>query len=174
MVSNFVTFLGKTGYRENFLDSRFMSNAEIDKFLFYNLPGGPSRALYLSELQPAKESIGFILANGEKISEWAHWLPFIRFGRTRTDQGTPALRLYEVFQERPWTKDGVLMSTSPVYSIFVPVSEGDSRMLMDPRRLTGLSNPSRFRSTLIVAPANNRWAASVRQYGFRTIEFFEE
>ena len=171
----FVTFMGKSGYRENFRDSRFMTEDEMGQHLYYNLPGGPSRVLYLSMLQPQTTPIGFVLANGEKISEWVHWLPFIRFAREETDQEGPALSLFEVCQDRPWTKDGVLMATPPAYSLFTPVKEGDHRMVVNVGRFADFPNPCRFRSTLVVAPANNRWATrAVNQYGYRPIEFFEE
>jgi hypothetical protein len=170
----FVTFMGKSGYRENFMDSGFMTEAEMCQCLFYNLPGGPARVFYLSALQPPTAPIGFILANGEKVSEWVHWLPFVRFAREENDQEGPALRLFEVCQDRPWTKDGVLMSTPPAYSLFAPVGEGDRGMVVSVGRFADFPNPCRFRSTLVVAPVNNRWATRVvNQYGFRPIKFFE-
>ena len=66
-MQRFVTFLGdagKKGYRENFIDSGFMDKKKMGEFLHYGKPGGPSRALYLSSLQPRSTPIGFILANG--------------------------------------------------------------------------------------------------------------
>src|SRR4029077_7649667 len=62
---HFVTFLGKRGYRENFLDSGLVSAKEMNRYLRYDEPGGPSRPLYLSTVQPVDQPIGFILANGE-------------------------------------------------------------------------------------------------------------
>jgi len=170
----FVTFMGKQGYKENFLDSRFMVETEIKKNLYYDLPGGPSRVLYLSDLQSAKNRIGFILANGEKITEWIHWLPYLRFARKANDQGAPALRLFEVYQDRPWTREGILMSTPPAYSIFQAIGS-DGRKVIDINRFASFNNPSQIRSTLILAPASNHWATRVvNQYGYRPIEFYSE
>ena len=171
----FVTFMGKTGYRENLVASKLMDDEEIGKYLHYDLPGGPLRVLYLSTLQPANKQIGFILSNGEKIGEWIHWLPFIRFARKEDDQGEPALRLFEVYQDRPYTRDGILMSTPPAYSIFKPVRENDSKMVIDVSKFGSFSNPSTVRATLIATPFDNDWATRiVNQYGYRAIELFEE
>ena len=168
----FVTFLGdtgKAGYRENFIDSGLVSEDKIPEFLHYDKPGGPSRALYLSSLQQRSKTIGFVLANGEKISEWIHWLAFVQFARSQSDDSQPALILYEVFQDRPWTKEGVLMSTPPNYSVF---REYGGKMFIDTSWLLRMPNPSKLRSTLIVAPYDNRWAVrSSSQSGYRTIKF---
>lgn len=168
----FTTFLGdvgKLGYRENFLDSGFMDESQLAEYLHYDKPGGPSRVLYLSSLQPSSTPIGFVLANGEKIGEWIHWLPFVWFARSQYDDSQPALVLYEVFQDRPWTKDGVLMSTPPNYSIFREVG---GRFYIDTSLLLRMPNPSKLRSTLIVAPHDNRWAMRLSsQSGYRTIRF---
>ena len=168
----FVTFLGdvgKTGYRENFNDSGLMDPKDVEKFLHYGVPGGPSRILYLSSLQPKEKPIGFVLANGEKIGEWIHWLPFVQFAKSQTDDSQPALHLYEVFQDRPWTKEGVLMSTHPNYSVF---REYNGDMYVDTNWLLRMPNPSQLRSTLIVAPHDNRWAMRASsQSGYRRIRF---
>jgi hypothetical protein len=171
-VRKFTTYMGKKGYRENFIDSRFMTGADMKINLMYDLPGGPSRALYLSTLQ--SDPMGFIMANGEKITEWIHWLPYVRFARRQCNQSDPALRLFEVYQDRPWTKDSILMSTPPAYSIFKPV--GDTKeMVVDVGRFPAYGNPSRIRSTLIVCPVDNQWATRVvNQYGYRMIEFYSE
>lgn len=173
----FVTFLGKEGYRENLLASHLIEEPDLDKLLHYGLPGGPPRALYLSALQSKEHGgrVGFILANGEKIGEWIHWLPFIRFARNGRDMSATALSIFEVYQDRPGTKDGILMSTPPAYSIFKPFSEDDQRMIIDINSLANFPNPSRVRATLIVAPSDNRWATrAVNQYGYRQLEFFSE
>jgi hypothetical protein len=169
---NFVTFLGdagKVGYKENFKDSGLVDEAEMETLLHYGKPGGPSRILYLSSLQPRTKPIGFVLANGEKIGEWIHWLPFVQFARSQTDESQPALMLYEVFQDRPWTKDGVLMSTPPNYSVF---RESEGRLYIDTSWLLRMPNPSQLRSTLIIAPYDNRWAMKTSsQSGYRSIRF---
>jgi len=160
----YVTFLGKTGYKENFRDSMIFVEPGED-YLHYDRPGGPSRILYLSQIQPSKQPIGFILANGEKVGEWIHWLSFVRFAQT---QGRRSLLLFEIFHERPWTKAGILMSTSPAYSIFQP--EDDNYMLLDLSQLARFDNPSLFRSTLLVASASNQWVLhTMRQHQYRSI-----
>lgn len=168
----FVTFLGdagKAGYRENFIDSGLMSEENMRDSLHYGKPGGPSRALYLSALQPRSSAVGFVLANGEKISEWIHWLAFAQFARSQSDDSQPALILYEVSQDRPWTKEGVLMSTPPNYSVF---REYGGKLFIDTSWLLRMPNPSKLRSTLIIAPYDNRWALrSSSQSGFRPIRF---
>jgi len=173
----FVTFLGdtgKVGYKENFIDSGLMSETDMSQkrmqeLLHYGKPGGPSRVLYLSSVQPRETPVGFILANGEKIGEWIHWLSFVQFARSQNDDSQPALILYEVFQDRPWTKEGVLMSTPPNYSVF---REYEGRLYIDTSWLLRMPNPSQLRSTLIVAPYDNRWAVrSSSQFGYRPIRF---
>ena len=174
-VRRFVTFMGKSGYRENLLDSKLMGENEVDHLLHYDLPGGPLRILYLSTIQPPDNQMGFILANGEKIGEWIHWLPFVRFARKKHDDSEPALRLFEVYQDRPHTKEGIFMSTPPAYSVFKPFSQTDARMRIDVGRFADFPNPSRIRATLIVTPYDNDWVTSVvRQYGYRTIELYSE
>jgi hypothetical protein len=171
----FVTFMGKQGYRENLTDSRLMTEEEIDRHLYYNLPGGPLRVLYLSDFQPSDVPIGFILANGEKIGEWIHWMPYLRFAHRENDEDESALSLFEIYQDRPWTKEGILMATPPAYSIFKPVSETDPRMIVNVGQFSAFANPSQIRSTLILAPSNNQWATRVvNQYGYRPIELFSE
>ena len=171
-MKKFVTFLGdvgKIGYMENFRDSGYMSKEKTDKCLHYGKPGGPSRALYLSSLEPSSVPIGFILSNGEKIGEWIHWLPFVQYARSQSDDSQPALVLYEVFQDRPWTKEGVLMSTPPNYSVF---REYGGKLYIDTNWLLRMPNPSQLRSTLIVAPFDNRWVvSSSSQSGYRPIRF---
>jgi hypothetical protein len=173
---NFVTFVGKDGYLDNLISSRLIEEGELKDALHYELPGGPSRILYLSAIQnrhKPQKKIGFVLANGEKIGEWIHWLPFVRFARSYHDQSLPALRLYEIYQDRPWTKEGILMSTPPIYSVFKPISAYDSKMIIDVNALGRYPNPSKVRATLVVAPFDNGWATrSVNQYGYRPIEFF--
>ena len=169
---NFVTFLGdegKIGYLENFTDSGLMSEGKAKEFLHYGKPGGPSRVLYLSSLQSRETPVGFVLANGEKIGEWIHWLSFVRFARSQHDDSQPALIMYEVAQDRPWTKEGVLMSTPPNYSVF---REYSGKMFIDTGWLLRMPNPSKLRSTIIIAPYDNRWAVmSSSQFGYRPIKF---
>jgi len=156
----FTAFLGsahKTGYAENIRDSDILSEDDVNHFVRHREPGGPARILYLSSLQPAEEPIGFILANGEKITEWIHWIPFVRFAKHGDRK---ALRLFEISQARPWTKDGILMATSPIYSVF---HQFDGVVALDVNFLRRFPNPSRYRSTLIVAPFDNEWVNHLTQ-----------
>jgi len=171
----FVTFLGgpgKVGYAENFRDSGLIPPHDCQTHLRYKQPGGPTRPLYLSTMQPEDQPVGFILANGEKIGEWVHWLPFVRFGKTESDPARLGLSLYEIYQERPWTKDGILMSTPPPYSIFSKSTEHTKNFVIDVEKLRSFPNPSRIRSTLLVAPISNTWAIPAMERNlFRRIEF---
>ncbi len=170
---NFVTFLGKTGYLENFKDNDILTPEDAVRFCKSPEAGGPSRVLYLSDMQPTDQPIGFILANGEKIGEWVHWIPFIRFGRARDDSSRLGpLVMHEIHQGRPWTKDGILMSTNPLYSIFVPEDESTDNMMIDISKLHTVPNPSKFRSTLFVTNRANGWANTLMAARkFRQISF---
>ncbi len=169
---HFVTFLGKSGYNENLRDSDLVPPSDVEKYLRYGLPGGPSRILYLSTVQPEDMPVGFVLANGEKIGEWVHWLPFVRFGKTSGEPTRPALSLYEIHQARPWTKDGILMSTPEHYSIFARDDDPEGRITLAVDRFRAFPNPSRIRSTLLAAPVSNSWAMIVMQnHTYRQIEF---
>ena len=160
----FVTFLGKEGYRENFDDSLLFTE-EPDGFLHHCEPPGPPRTLYLSHLQNDYGPIGFILANGEKIGEWMHWLSFVKYAQNAN--GDKALRAYEIMLERPWTKNGMLMSTSPAYSIFCDSRDG---MYLDISRLRNFERPSQFRCMLVVTPCDNERIIQVlQQHQYREI-----
>jgi len=156
----FTAFLGsktKTGYAENFENSDIFPEEDKKRFVRYEQPGGPARILYLSSLHLPEEPMGFILANGEKITEWIHWVPFVRFSKNGERK---TLRLFEISQETPQTKEGILMATSPVYSVF---QEFDEKIALDVNFLRRFPNPSRYRSTLIVAPFNNEWVNYLMQ-----------
>ncbi len=160
----FCTFLGKSGYRENFDDSQLFVEDPI-KFLHHSKPPGPPRTLYLSEFQQNHGPVGFVLANGEKIGEWVPWLPFIKYAKN--ENGGRALRAFEIFIERPWTKNGMLMSTSPAYSIFC---EEDDEMYLDISRLKSYERPSQFRCMLAVLLSDNeRFTHTLRQLQYREV-----
>lgn len=160
----FVTFLGKEGYRENFNDSMlFVENP--DQYLHHKEPPGPPRPLYLSDLQNKNGPIGFILSNGEKIGEWMHWLSFAKYARN--ENGGRALRVFEIFLARPWTKNGMLMSTSPAYSIFASPQDGN---YLDISRLRHFERPSQFRSMLVVIRFDNERIIHVlQQHQYREV-----
>jgi len=163
----FVTFLGKTGYEENFNDSKIFIE-DPEKFLHHRKPPGPPRALYLSELQNKYGPVGFILANGEKIGEWMHWLSFVKYAKN--ENGGHALQAYEISLERPWTKNDMLMSTSEPYSLFC---DDDDNRYLDLSRLRNFKRPSQFRCMMVVVPYNNERIIHVlEQHQYRRITGF--
>ena len=61
------------------------------------------------------------------------------------------------------------MATPPNYSVF---REYEGRLYIDTSWLLRMPNPSQLRSTLIVAPYDNRWAVRASsQFGYRPIRF---
>lgn len=163
---NFFTFLGKPGYPENFRDCGIFSDIGPQRQPIYDKPGGPSRTLYLSDLYTA-HPVGFILANGEKIVEWTHWLTVMRCAKF---DGESALQLFEVTHDRPWTKEGISMAPSPAYSIFRVSPDGLARI--DIRPFCTMARPSQFRATLVLAVADNVWLLQVmKRCQFRQIIF---
>lgn len=167
-----VTFVGKPerGYPENFFNSRMVMEHDLKNSLYYDNPGGPTRILYLSNLQPRTKPVGFIMANGEKFGEWIHWLPFVITAKQDKDASASALRVFEVSQDHSLMRDGYLMMPTKTYSAFKDIDDG--RVIIDVDFLKSLDNPSKYRATLIVVPAGNEWAMSrVEQYGYREIVF---
>ncbi len=163
----FVTFLGKEGYKENFSDSQLFAE-EADGYVHHREPAGPPRPLYLSELQNNNGPIGFILANGEKIGEWMHWLAFVKYAKN--EDGGQALRAFEISLERPWTKNGMLMSTPPAHSIFCGF--GDMAYL-DISRLRNFERPSQFRCMMVVTRHDNERIIHVlQQHQYREVTSF--
>lgn len=144
-----VTFLGKDLYEDNFNNSQIFIE-DPQPFLHHTNPGGPSRILYLSELQKPYGPIGFVLANGEKIGEWIHWLAFAKFAKTTA--GKNALDVFEITVDRPLYRDGILMTPSPAYSIF---REQDRKYYLDVSRLKYYTKPSTFRAMLVVTQSDN-------------------
>lgn len=150
----YVAYLGKELYIKNRNSMGFLGSPEdMDLYLHYGLPGGPSRIFYLSDLQPENDGVGYIISNGEKITEWIHWLPVVRFGSREKRGISDALDLYEIRLDQPWTNSGILMATSPIYSIV----RGSGTMKLDVDFLLKMPNPSHYRSTLIVLPKTNMW-----------------
>lgn len=161
----FVTFLGKSGYRENFDDSMIFLD-DADSFLHHNEPGGPSRVHFLSDLQKNYDPIGFIMSNGEKITEWLPWLAWVKYAMN--SEGNPALRIFEIDLERPMLKEGILMSTSKVYSIFRVDHSGNE--YLDISILRGMAFPSHFRSMIVICPYDNETIIGImKQHNYREI-----
>ena len=170
----FVTFMGKPerGYPANFTRTKLAQESNQKHKLYYGKPGGPTRCLYLSDLQPEKEAVGYIVANGEKIGEWIHWLPFIRYANRVDDSGDRALQLFEVIQNESPLRDGYLMTPTEPYSVFKETSNG-RQVIINVERLGAFANPSKYRATLLVTPATNEWAIGrARQFGYRPLVFF--
>lgn len=171
----FAAFMGKPerGYPQNFAMTKLAAGNEARSYLHYDRPGGPSRILYLSDRQPADHAVGFIVANGEKISEWIHWLPFIRYAKREDDRGANALRIFEITQEGSNLRDGYLMMPTEPYSIFSNVENDGTVINVD--RLGNFANPSKYRATLLVTPATNKWAISrAYQCGYRELVFYSD
>jgi hypothetical protein len=170
---HFVTFVGKPerGYPQNLAMTKLAREDDLRKHLQYDQPGGPTRILYLSSRQARQDAIGFILANGEKIGEWIHWLTFIRFASREDDQGAKALRLFEITQEESTLRDSYLMTPTEPYSAFRETAEGAVVINVD--RLGEFDNPSKYRATLLIASATNSWAIGrAQQYGYRELVFY--
>ena len=146
----FASFVGKTGYVENLEDSGILPDYE--KHLHHGLPGGPARILYLSQFQSKDLPIGFILANGEKIGEWIHWLAYVKF--SKDNKGDKILRIHEINPKRHWAKESILMSPPPPYSVFrhKGVDEGS---FLNLSRLRDLDKPSHYRSMVLVTKRGN-------------------
>lgn len=160
----FVTFLGKKGYKENFDDSKIFTEG-LNSHIHYDKPPGPPRVLYLSEIQPKDKPVGFILSNGEKIGEWIHWLSFAKY--SLNSNGGRALRVFEIALERPWIKNGMLMSTSIPYSLFYIKNES---MYLDISQLRNFERPSQFRSMIVVVRFDNERIINIlRQRQYREI-----
>ena len=147
----FASFVGKTGYAENLADSGILPDYQAH--LYHNCPGGPSRILFLSDFQPVDLPIGFILANGEKIGEWIHWLAYVKFAKNV--QGDNILKIYEINLERPWTKENILMSPPPPYSVFRHKSNSIGHPFLNLSRLRDLDHPSHYRSMVLVTKEDN-------------------
>jgi hypothetical protein len=160
----FVTYLGKPEYIDNFNSSGIFVQ-DFKKFLHFQEPGGPTRVLYLSDIQQKIKPIGFILANGEKIGEWIPWLAFVKF--SKSPGGESALKVYEITIDRPLFRSGILMTPSPAYSIF---REDGADFLLDISRLKSQPKPSKFRAMLLVTQDDNdRMIPRMSQNAYREI-----
>jgi hypothetical protein len=122
--------------------------------------------LYLSEFYKDCGPIGFVLANGEKIGEWVHWLPFVKY--SKNSHGEKALRIFEISIGRPWTKEAVLMSPAPPYSVFRHKRGED--LYFNISRLRDFDKPSHFRSMIVVTPHDNeRIITTMKQNGYHEV-----
>ena len=149
-MKKFVAFAKKSGYPENLRDSLIYFDDFLNH-LHHDNPGGPSRTLYLSNFQKGHGSVGSIISNGEKITEWIHWLPVVKYAKDVN--GNPALRVFEVALEKPHQKGDVLMSCCSTYSIFV---QRENESLIDISFLRRFDKSSHYRAMLVVVPSDNR------------------
>lgn len=147
----FVSYVGNADYADNLSGSGVLP--DYRSHLYHDCPGGPSRILFLSDFQPSDSPIGFILANGEKIGEWIHWLAYVKFAKDA--QGKNLFNIYEVTLVKPCTNDSILMSPLPPYSIFRHKSNSARSSFLNLSRLRELDRPSNFRSTVIVTRSDN-------------------
>lgn len=168
----FVTYNAKSEYEDNLKGVKLASIFEAAVNLQYGTPGGPSRVLYLSDLQNQDERVGYILSNGEKIGEWIHWLTIARYGRNELDYSQPALNVYEIDNEDSLMKNKFFMAPSEVYSILRDLDKEKNLVEFDVERFRTLHNPSLYRSTLLIVPKNNRAInQKARQSDYRRIVF---
>jgi len=161
----FAAFLGNVLYLENFGDTGIFQG-DYKQFLRNSAPGGPSRVLYLSGCNQGFDPIGFILANGEKISEWIHWFAFAEYsGNSRKN---PLLRVFEVQTSNQHIRDGASMSPLPENSFF---QQDGHQIFLDLTKLNASTKPNAFRSTILVTPRHNESLVSLMQkLNFREIE----
>jgi hypothetical protein len=141
--------VGKSGYEMN-LASSLILKGEGRCVLVAKSPNGPGRPLFLSSLH-FDPIVGFIFSNGEKITEWIHWLSFVIFAKS--EDGTQTLNVFEVLPlEIVHLIDGIPLQQGPDHSLF---QRSGSRHVLDIKNLLRLAHPHRFRSTLVVAPNDN-------------------
>lgn len=171
ILKKFVTFTGKDGYREHFEASKIILGKNgMDRYLYHREPGGPSRAAYLSSLNSGCPEVGFILYNGEKITEWCHALPIVK--NAKDGEGKPLLRIFEVFTDPIMAKNDIAMSNAPDVSIFYDCPSIGK--FMNINRIGQFRNPSHYRLMLIICHRDNIWLTTVMtKKCFREIsEFF--
>lgn len=160
----YTAFAGKEGYPENLQESKIFID-DCMTHIHHDKPGGPTRVFYLSNLQKTFGPVGFILSNGEKITEWIHWLAVVKYGKDIN--GNPALEVYEVSIKRPNTKEGILMSCYPTYSIF---TQRNDEAYIDIAFLRRFPASSHYRAMLVVVPRDNdTMIDAMNKHGFREL-----
>jgi hypothetical protein len=148
----FVTYCRGEKYEDNLLASDLAQLKTMEEIrthrLAFDEPGGPARILYRS-----KSDVGFILSNGEKLGEWIGWLAWVAHSEGR-------LRAYEISFDSSWTRDEILMAPGQAYTVLGDDVRHDRGrrtkvVKLNLVKLKFLSNPSQYRSTLVVCPASN-------------------
>lgn len=158
--NRFVTFLGKSGYPDNLKSAKLFGAHDLPSSLYLD-PTGPARWLFLTHLYSGNP-VGFIIANGERLGEWVHWITAVRFARCG---GGSLLRLFEVINpEAPQKESFPMAALNEGYSVFQEddVRAGCARI--DTHFLSRFRNPSRLRSTLIMAGTENHWVRETIQH----------
>lgn len=162
--SRFVAYMGKSGYPEN-LNASMIYIGDCMEHIHHKEPGGPSRILYLSNLQKSYGPVGAVVSNGEKITEWIHWLSFAKYGKDVN--GNQAVKIYEVANMQANVKDGVLMSCHPTYSIFTQREEWSFLDIPFLRRFVASSH---YRAMLVVvASDNDEIIDAMNVHGYREV-----
>lgn len=155
---------GKPGYEMNLADGLILRGVKRC-LLMQKSANGPGRLLYLSSIHH-DPIVGFAFGNGEKITEWIHWLSFVVFSE---DEGRPSLQLFQVMP----TDIIPVMNGSPMRhnkdeSLF---QEGYRRRHgVDLNRLLWRKEPHHFRETLMVAPPDNEAVKNMLGEHLRPIE----
>lgn len=150
--TKYSTFLGKSEYIDAFQTSDILSSekASDQSNIIYREPGGPSRVLYLSSL--CEKPVGFILANGEKIIEWIHWLPYLAI----SEKGYKPLRAFQIFPKDVHVKKGMYMAAAgPHYSI-IKKEPGSENFVINTEKLLGCPDPAKYREALLITYRGNR------------------
>lgn len=154
IATQFVAYCKGEKYKSNLSYSKVLGHADIERIIKENLMddrvGGPARILYL--LRPSR--VGFIMANGEKISEWLGWLAYVKYS-------SPNLLAYELSFDSSWTREGILMAPSNAYSVlgdntYQVAGQKYKDFKIDLQKLRYLRNPSHYRGTIVVCSATNR------------------
>jgi hypothetical protein len=161
-----VTYAGKPAYKENLKKLDLPAGiCFVEKYSKYTT--GPLRPLFLSDYFRDYENprlLGFVVANGEKITEWIHWLLMVRKKH--------GLKLFEVIDKNSAEIRGVPTAVRDVSkSIF---EESASGFRLNLSKLANLKKPAEYRSTLVICDSSNKlicdWA-EVR--GHRNVWFYE-
>jgi len=117
---------------------------------------GPGRILHLTEegrrfaRLRGDKPLGFILSNGEKITEFLPWLAWAQFSKE--------LVAYELSVQRPMTGDDGVLMAPPIdyYSVFEEEDkDGNTTVRVNEDKLAPLVRAERYRATVIVVPESN-------------------
>jgi len=160
------TYCGKDAYKENLQRIDLPVEARIvEKYSQHTT--GPMRPLFLSDLFRGYEDprmLGFVLANGEKITEWIHW--FLMFPKYT------GLKLFEVIDKNCGEIRGVPTAVRDASESIFQESVDGFRLNLS--KLMSLKNPAEYRSTLVICDSSNKvicdWAAA---NGHRNVWFYE-